>query len=86
MKGTVCAKGQRCEQENSSGSMMLESVEMGGEATKMDCAGCAKMFELSPVGNGNFWWMLRREGHDQSHRVIHLSSQSLLQCKAPLLS
>lgn len=44
--------------ENSSGSMMLERVEMGGEAFKMYCARCAKMFELSPVGNGNFWCML----------------------------
>lgn len=39
MKGTVCAKRERCEQENSSGSMMLERVEVGGEAIKMYCAG-----------------------------------------------
>lgn len=58
----------------------------GGDGRWGYCAGCAKMFGLSPVGNGNFWCMLSWKEHDQSHRVIHLSSQSLLQCKPPLLS
>lgn len=38
MEGTVCAKGKRCEQENSSGLMMLGRVEVGDEA-KMSCVG-----------------------------------------------
>lgn len=38
MKGTVCAKGKRREQENSSGLMMLGRVEVGDEA-KMSCVG-----------------------------------------------
>lgn len=38
MEETSCAKGKRCEQENSSGLMMLGRVEVGGEA-KMSCVG-----------------------------------------------
>lgn len=36
MTRMICAKRERCQQENSSGSMMLERVEMGGEAIVQD--------------------------------------------------
>lgn len=40
MKGTVCAKEERWQQENSSGPMMLKMVEMGGEAIVQDVLRC----------------------------------------------